>query len=136
MKDEEIFTATRRCIAETTGCREEEISLDSSVIDDIGADSLDLLDLVFRLEQEFGIRITRGEIELKARQTLPETDFEREGLLTPEAKKALKEALPEVDPARVDAISRKNDIPRLLTVRTFVRLVSSKLNGGAGEAGG
>lgn len=128
MNETEIIAQLKKCIALTIGINEETItSLDASVIDDLGADSLDLLDLVFRIEKTFKIEITRGEIELKARETLPEEQFEKEGYLTDLAKDALKKALPEVDPSRFEENLRRNDIPRLLTVRTFYRLITEKL---------
>lgn len=127
MKDKDILSKLNSCLAETIGVKEEEIALDSSIIDDLGADSLDLLDLVFRLEQAFKIRITRGEIEKRTRETMPNEDFESDGLLTEKAKKALQEALPEVDSSRFKENLRKSEIPRLFTVRTFLRLVKEKL---------
>jgi len=127
MKEKEIVSQLNRCLAETIGIKEEEISLDSSLIDDLGADSLDLLDLVYRLEQAFKIRISRGEIETRAKETMPEEDFETDGLLSEKAKKALRKALPEVDSSRFKGNLRKSEIPRLFTVQTFLRLVKEKM---------
>lgn len=127
MNNKEVLPKLKKCIAETIGIKEEEIALDSSLIDDLGADSLDLLDLVFRLEQAFKIRITRGEIELRAKETMPDEDFEVDGLLTEKAKKSLREVLPEIDSSRFDGNLRKSEIPRLFTVKTFLRLVKEKL---------
>ncbi|MGE5621200.1 MAG: acyl carrier protein [archaeon] len=128
MNDAEIIDSLKKCIAETIGIKAETItSLDASVIDDLGADSLDLLDLVFRIEKTFGITISRGEIESQARETLPEEEFEKDGFLTDKAKDALKHALPEVDEARFEGSLRKNDIPRLLTVNTFFRIIKNKM---------
>lgn len=127
MRDEQINEQLKNCVAETIGIKVEEITPDSSLIDDLGADSLDLLDLVFRLEQAFKIRITRGEIEQRAKQTMPDEDFEVDGLLTEKAKLALKEALPEIDASKFRGNIRKSEIPRLFTIRTFQRLVHEKL---------
>lgn len=127
MNEEKIVSKVKTSIAETVGIKEEEITLDASVIDDLGADSLDLLDLVFRLEQDFKIRITRGEIESRAKETMPEEDFEVDGFLSEKAKKELRKSLPEVDSSRFEGNLRKSDIPRLFTVRTFIKLVKEKL---------
>lgn len=128
MNDAEIIDSLKKCIAETVGIKVETItSLDASVIDDLGADSLDLLDLVFRIEKAFNITISRGEIEAQARETLPGEEFEKDGFLTDKAKEALKDALPEVDQSRFEGSLRKNDIPRLLTVKTFYRIIKSKM---------
>lgn len=128
MKDEDIFEQLKKCIAETIGIAQEEIMLDSSLINDLGADSLDLLDLVFRIEQSFKIKITRGEIERRTRETLPEEEFEKDGYLTEKAKQSLQQALPEVESLKFEGNLRKNDIPKLFTVRTFVRLIKEKIS--------
>ena len=128
MTDVEILETLRHCIATTVGIKEEEIAIDSSLIVDLGADSLDLLDLVFSLEQAFGIEITRGEIEKRVRGAVPEGEFEMNGFLTEKAKEVLKLQLPEVDPAKFEGNLRGLDIAKLLTVRVFLRIVKEKLD--------
>lgn len=127
MNDREILELLRECIAQTIGIEADKVTPDASLIDDLGADSLDLLDLVFRLEQAFHIRISRGDIERKAKETLPEEDFERDGLLTEQAKSALRLELPEVPAERFAALTRPSEIPRLFTARTFLRLVKERM---------
>lgn len=126
MNDQELTEKLHACIAQTIGIEAEKVTADASLIDDLGADSLDLLDLVFRLEQTFQIRINRGDIERRAKETLPEEDFEQDGLLTPGAKDALRRELPEIPPERFEVVSRPSDIPRLFTARTFLRLVKKQ----------
>jgi len=115
------------CVASTIGVKQELITLDSSLINDLGADSLDLLDLVFSLEQAFGIEITRGEIEKRVRMSIPDEEFEHEGVLTQRAKDALQLQLPEVDAVKFSGPLRASDIVKLLTVRAFLRIVAEKL---------
>src|SRR5512135_3618493 len=126
MNDQELADKLHACIAQTIGIETEKVKPDASLIDDLGADSLDLLDLVFRLERTGQIRISRGDIEKRAKETLPEEDFEQDGLLTSSAKDALRRELPEVPAERFDAVSRPSDIPRLFTARTFLRLVKQQ----------
>lgn len=127
MTEQDIYDKLLSCIAQTIGIDAATIAPDASLIDDLGADSLDLLDLVFRLEQAFHIRISRGDIEKRAKETLPGEDFEQDGLLTPGAKAALRQELPEVSPERFDTITRPSEIPRLFTPRTFLRLVKQQM---------
>jgi acyl carrier protein len=127
MTEAEILEQLYECVASTVGVKKEAISLDSSLINDLGADSLDLLDLVFSLEQAFGIEITRGEIEKRVRASIPEDEFEHEGVLTEKAKDALKAQLPEVGPEKFDGPLRAADIVKLLTVHVFLRIVIEKL---------
>ncbi|HLP17436.1 MAG TPA: acyl carrier protein [Bacteroidota bacterium] len=127
MTEQEIQETLFTCVATTIGIKKELITLDSSLINDLGADSLDLLDLVFSLEQAFGIEITRGEIERRVRALLPDDEFEEQGVLTQKAKDALKRQLPEVDPGRFEGSLRASEIVTLLTVRAFLRIVTEKL---------
>jgi acyl carrier protein len=127
MNDQELTEKLHACIAQTIGIETARVTPDASLVDDLGADSLDLLDLVFRLEQAFQIRISRGDIERRAKETLPEEDFEQDGLLTPSAKEALRRELPEIPPERFDVVARPSDIPRLFTARTFLRLVKKQM---------
>ena len=127
MTETEIIESLNTCIATTIGIKKELITLDSSLIIDLGADSLDLLDLVFSLEQAFGIEITRSEIEKRVRASIPEDEFEKEGFLTERAKEALKAQLPEVNPVKFEGNLRGLDIAKLLTVRVFLRIVKEKL---------
>ena len=127
MTDTEMEATLVECVASTIGVKKELITLDSSLINDLGADSLDLLDLVFSLEQAFGIEITRGEIEKRVRASLPDEEFERDGVLTEKAKEALRLQLPEVDAAKFDGSLRASDIVKLLTVRAFLRIVAEKM---------
>jgi acyl carrier protein len=127
MTETEIIETLIDCVASTIGTKKELITLDSALINDLGADSLDLLDLVFSLEQAFGIEITRGEIEKRVRASLPDDEFEQDGVLTGKAKDALKQQLPEVDPAKFEGNLRAADIVKLLTVRAFLKIVTEKL---------
>jgi acyl carrier protein len=70
LSNEEIGGAVRRIVAEALGRSEDEVKLTSILMDELGAESLDFLDIVFRLEREFGIQITRGEMERAARGDL------------------------------------------------------------------
>lgn len=127
MKEEEIIEKLKECIVEALGVEKEEITLDSSLIEDLGAESIDLLDLVFRLEQTFGIKISRGEIEEEARKVLKGEEFEKNGFLTPKAIEELKKRLPEVPPEKFKSKMKVDEIPILFTVRTFLQLVKKKL---------
>lgn len=127
MTDTEVLERLFSCVASTIGTKQELITLDSSLINDLGADSLDLLDLMFSLEQEFGIEMTRGEIEKRLRASIPEDEFEKDGVLTQKAKDVLMLQLPEVAREKFEGPLRAADIVKLLTVRVFLRIVNEKL---------
>jgi len=131
MDENTIFEKVKASVVDALGIDEEEVKPGSVLFDDLGAESLDLLDIVFRLEKEFGIKIPRGGIQADALsaegENLKEEDLVVDGVLTPLGIEKLKQSMPEVDPVRITAGFRADDIPTLFTVQTFVNIVNKLL---------
>lgn len=123
MNVESVYPKVREIIADVLVIDEEEVSLDSRLIADLGAESIDFLDLVFQLEKEFSIKIPRGQLEKNARGDLAEDEFEKGGILTVRGMQALKNYLSEVPAQHFKANLKVNEIPMLFTVETFCKLV-------------
>ena len=134
MTEEEIFGALKPLVVEVTGAKPEDVRPESVLVEDLGAESIDLLDLSFLIESKFEVPIQANEFEKKARAVIPGGVYEKEGFLTEEALAALREALPEVSAARLSQGLRKADLPSLLTVSVFVHLIQRKLQEKVGES--
>jgi len=130
VNDQEIFQKLQCVIRNVLGVKLEQITLNSILVKDLGAESIDLLDLSFLIEDEFKISIEHNEFEKEVKTRIPGGEFEKEGSLTPAALEELKKALPEVDRSRLVPGFRKAEIPSLLTVSVFVRLIRRKLEQG------
>ncbi|WP_131783551.1 acyl carrier protein [Legionella gresilensis] len=128
MNVESVYPKVREIIADVLVIDEDEIKLDSRLITDLGAESIDFLDLVFQLEKEFGIKIPRGQLEKNARGALAEDEFEKGGVLTEQGMQALKDYLTEVPAAYFKPNLKVNEIPMLFTVETFCKLVINAVN--------
>lgn len=128
MNVDSVYPKVREIIAEVLVMDEEEVSLKSRLIADLGAESIDFLDLVFQLEKEFNIKIPRGQLEKNARGHLAEDQFEKGGVLTSEGLQALKNYLNEVPAEFFKENMKVNEIPLLFTVETFCKLVVSAVN--------
>jgi acyl carrier protein len=136
MKSEtEILEQLKPLLVEVLGVRPDEIHPHSELVTDLGAESIDLLDLTFRIEELFTVRIEANELERDAIKQMPGGVYEKEGYLTDGALAELRRAAPELDPAKLVAGLRKADLPTLLTVAFFVRLIQRKLTGGSGAVG-
>lgn len=122
-----VYPKIREIIADVLVIDEEDVSLNSRLISDLGAESIDFLDLVFQLEKEFAIKIPRGQLEKNARGDLAEDEFEKGGVLTAEGVQALKNYLSEVPEEQFKANMKVNEIPMLFTVETFCKLVISAM---------
>jgi acyl carrier protein len=125
----EIYEKVKESIVEALGVDEEEVTPGAVLFDDLGAESLDLLDIVFRLEKGFGIKIPRGGIQqdLLDAEGLKEADVLIDGALTARGAEELKKRMPEVDQQRITEGFRIDDIPTLFTVQTFVTIVTRAL---------
>ena len=116
------------CIADALAIDVAGVKLDSNLMADLGADSLALLDIVFRLEQAFNIQITRGEMERAARGEMSEEEFAPDGVISEAGLDRLRSLLPEAA-ERIHPGLRTGQILTLFSVRTFVNMVEGKLQG-------
>lgn len=123
MNLETVYPKVREIIADVLVIEEDEVSLNARLIADLGAESIDFLDLVFQLEKEFSVKIPRGQLEKNARGTLTDAEFEQGGVLTEQGLAALKAYLSEVPEAHFTPNMKVNEIPMLFTVETFCKLI-------------
>lgn len=136
MNVEQIYPRVRAIIADVLVIDEEEVALTSRLISDLGAESIDFLDLVFQLEKEFAVKIPRGQLEKNARGDLSESEFEKNGVLTPQGLISLKQYLSEVPASAFKDPMKVSEIPWLFTVETFCKLiVSAKTHQALAEEG-
>jgi acyl carrier protein len=118
-----VYPTVAETIADALGCDLEEVKPDASLIEDLGAESIDFLDMVFRLERAFKVKIPRGKIVENARGALSEGEFENKGIVTDTGLAQLKAYLSEVPPERFRTPLKVKDVPRLFTPETFCKLV-------------
>jgi len=118
-----VFPTIAETMAGALGCDPDDIKLDVSLIEGLDAESIDFLDMVFRLERAFKIRIRRGKIVENARGALSEEEFEKDGLVTDAGLAQLRAYLSEVPADRFRTPMKVKDIPRLFTPETFCKLV-------------
>ena len=118
-----VFPKVAETMADALGVELSEVKPDVSLIEGLDAESIDFLDMVFRLERTFKIKIPRGKIIENARGDMPESEFEQKGVLTEAGPAQLKRYLSEVPPDRFSNPMKAADIPRLFTPETFCKLV-------------
>lgn len=132
MTEQDIFEKLLPLVREVTGVRESQIQMESGLMQDLGAESVDLLDLSFLIEESFGVTLEADAFEQQATRQM-EGPYERDGCLTDEAIEALKRALPEIPAAHFKPGLRKVELPGILNVAVFVHLIQRKLQGPSPE---
>jgi len=121
--DHKIWTDVQDAFAEALGFDTDEIEFDSKIIAELEAESLDFLDIAFRLERSFSIKIPRGGIEQTAREGAEGEYLLPDGSLTAASLEKLAEVMPEVPKEEFRAGLKPNEIPNLFRVGTFYNLV-------------
>ena len=120
---EAVYPKVAQVIADALGCDVGDVQLQIPLIEGLDAESIDFLDLVFRLERSFGVKIPRGKIVEDARGDLPEAEFEKGGIVTDAGLAQLRDFLSEVPAERFKTPLKAADIPRLFTPETFCKVV-------------
>jgi acyl carrier protein len=133
MTEHEIFERLTPLIREVTGVPEDRIKMESGLMQDLGAESVDLLDFSFLIEETFSITIEADEFEQQVGKGL-NNEYERDGVLTDEALEELRKALPEVPGECFTPGLKKIEVPSVLNVAVFVHLIQRKLAGKSREA--
>ena len=125
---EEIYTKVSATLVEALNVDEEEVTPGATLQGDLGAESIDFLDIVFRLEREFGIKIPRNEL-------FPESifqgdpEFVQDGRVTPRGLEELRTRMPFADLAQFEANPEVSHISDLFTVDLIARYIQGKLGG-------
>ena len=125
LASEEIYGKVTRVLVQALNVDEEDITPAASLQGDLGAESIDFLDIVFRLEKTFNIKIPRGE--LFPEDVLSNAQYVQDGKVTAEGLKLLKERMPFADLTKFEADPRVTNFGNLLTVQDMVNYVQSKL---------
>jgi acyl carrier protein len=131
----EIRARVTNVLVKSLGAEEDDVTPSATLLGDLGAESIDFLDIVFRLEREFAIKIPRGELFIEP-PLRDEGDFARDGLVTEEGLIALRSRMPYADLSVLERDRRLDGYSDLFTVDLLVHYVAWKLAGGepAGSA--
>jgi acyl carrier protein len=103
------------------------IPLTTNLVDELEAESLDFLDIVFRLEKRFDVKIERGKMEKNLRRQFPNLTLKPNTPLDDDLRSALQEMLPEIPADQVRGLQRLKDSARTFRIATFVRLTVQSL---------
>ncbi|MGN6548135.1 MAG: acyl carrier protein [Aureliella sp.] len=122
---EEVFSKVQAALVDALGVEEDEVTPEATMVGDLGAESIDFLDIVFKLEKAFGISIPREE--LFPDDILTNATYVENGKVTPGGLAELKKRLPWADLSKFEQNPRVQDFGNLLTVNDLCRYVESKL---------
>jgi acyl carrier protein len=124
---DEIFAKVRDTLVDALGVDDDEVTPEATLVGDLGAESIDFLDIIFRLEKNFSIKIPRGELfpeNLAADQSLV-----KDGKVTEQGIAKMRERMPHANVDKFAADPRVENINELFTVQMIVNFIQKKLGG-------
>ena len=121
---DEIYEKVQATLVDALGVDEEDVTRGATLFSDLGAESIDLLDIVFRLERNFGIKIPRGEL---FPENVSDPDMVEAGKLTEKGLAEIQGRMPYADLTEFSTNPEVDRLFDLYTVDMLVQYVSSKL---------
>ena len=128
MSREEIFEKVQEVLVEALGVEDDEVTEEATLIGDLGAESIDFLDIIFHLQKAFNIEIPREEL-FAAESVVNNPEYISNGKLTDQALTELETRMPHIDITELKQDPDVNKIPDLFTVSAIVNFLDTKVNG-------
>ena len=122
---QEIYDKIKIALTDALGVDDDEVTPEATLVGDLGAESIDFLDIVFRLEKAFNIKIPRGE--LFPEDILTNTEYVQDGKVTADGVAQLRERMPFANLDKFASNPSVKDFGNLLTVQDMCRYVESKV---------
>ncbi len=126
MTEAEVFEKVKETLIDALGVDDDEVTPEATLTGDLGAESIDFLDIVFRLEKAFNIKIPRGELFPDGILNNPE--YVQDGKLTDAGLAELKSSMPHADFSDFEQDPDVNKMAELFKVQTIVNYVQAKVN--------
>ena len=127
MSREDVFEKVQEVLVDALGLDDDEVTEEATLMGDLGAESIDFLDIVFRLEKAFDIKVPREEL-FPAEEVLNNPDYIADGKLTEKGLAVLKEKMPHTDLGEFEKDPDVNKIADLFTVSAIVNFIETKVN--------
>ena len=128
MSRDEIFEKVQEVLVDALGLDDDEVTPEATLMGDLGAESIDFLDIVFRLEKAFDIKVPREEL-FPAESVLNNPEYVSGGKLTDKGLAVIREKMPHTDLSEFEKDPDVNKIADLFTVNAIVNFIETKVNG-------
>ena len=126
MTKDEVFGKVQEVLEDALGVDEDEVTAEAKLVDDLGAESIDFLDIVFRLEKAFNIKIEQSE--LFPENVLNDPNYVQDGKVTDTGMDELRKRLPHANLDEFDKSRDVEDFANVFTVEAIVKFVQAKLD--------
>ena len=128
MEMNEIFENVCVIIENSTGRPKDSIKMEDTLFEELGVDSIDLVDILFELETLYNVELKVSDIEQRIREELGDVPYEIDGIITSEGLEAIRKHMTEVDPASIKEGLSVNRLIQLFSVHSLCKIVHYRIS--------
>jgi len=129
----DVDSAVKEAVVEALALDDDEVTPDATLMDDLGAESIDLLDILFRIEKSTGIKIEASDLGDYIQGGIPDDQFSDESqIISATGAQQLHKVMPQTDPAELEGKLKADEVMTLFTVENLVQMVKSRADGASG----
>lgn len=127
MTQDEIYSAVQNAIVDALGVGDDEVTPDATLLGDLGAESIDLLDILFRIERQLGVKIQASDLSAYVQGGIPDEEFgDENGIITQKGLDQLKKVMPQIDESELSGKLRAEQVMSLFTVQNLADMVAQR----------
>lgn len=127
MTRDEIAAATHQAVAEALALDDDEFTADATLMDELAAESIDLLDILFRLERTVGVKIQASDLAEHVQGGIPDSEFgDDDEVITPRGMAHLKTVMPQLDTEELQGTLKADEVMSHFTVQNLVDMVAAR----------
>ena len=127
----DVDAAVKEAVVEALALDDDEVTPESTLMDDLGAESIDLLDILFRIEKSTGVKIEASDLGDYMQGGISDEEFSDENeVITEKGAQHLKTVMPQVDPGELAGSLKAEEVITLFTVENLSQMVKSRGDGG------
>jgi acyl carrier protein len=132
MAESETLAAVTKAVVEALSVPESDVQPTTTLMDELGAESIDLLDILFRLERKLGVKIKAADVAAYVQGDIPEGEFGGDnGIVTPAALDQIKKIMPQVDIAEIAGKLESDQVMKLFTIENLADMVTARASAAA-----
>jgi acyl carrier protein len=129
----DVDSAVKEAVTEALALDEDEVTPESTLMDDLGAESIDLLDILFRIEKSTGVKIEASDLGDYIQGGIPDNEFsDANEVITAKGAEHLAKVMPQVEASEVEGSLKADEVMGLFTVQNLVDMVKGRANGAGG----
>jgi acyl carrier protein len=129
----DVDSAVKEAVTEALALDDDEVTPDSTLMDDLGAESIDLLDILFRIEKSTGVKIEASDLGDYIQGGIPDDEFSDENeVITDKGAEQLHKVMPQTDPSELSGKLDANEVITLFTVQNLIEMVKTRADGAGG----